>query len=266
MKKGTKIDFSIFLYVICVLIVFVPFLSTYSRYTVETITEHYYNSKEFYFTSKSLTERVYNTYNWDGSSDYSFIIDVGNFKDELNWTKEDINYEYDLTCMKDDVPLNCSTDSDGVLRTDANNTTTNVDTVTIFKGDNTFNTGDTVVVNVTARSTSPYGKELSSTINVHVNNLGISYQVIDSANSLYLTLMIVNNSVAKDVDIRFDPTLISVDSTNNHVINGTVYRNESNFVNRLVLSTEIDHVYAIRFYKKDITANYNLSNNLFTIS
>ncbi len=253
---------------LCVLIL-TPIVTTTSRFVISKIDEHYLDSKEFYFNSSVLNGSTYNLYNWDGSDGYQITFDTTNSKDSLNWTKHDIEYEILTECTSAVGAVSCSSSGDTVLSTNSALITNGSNTVTLSIGNNEFTTGDTVTINVTAKSISPYKKELTASFIVKVNKSEVNYYIEDMPNRNYLNLIISNNNESKDITVDIDASLLSIDNTNYYVNTGVTSSstiNDEAKINRLVFRIESNNVYNIRFYKSNPIENYTLNTEVIQIS
>ncbi|MDO5569178.1 MAG: hypothetical protein Q4G04_03610 [bacterium] len=247
----------------------IPVLTTFSRYVIRSASEHYYNSKEFYFSSDFLNNNTYDLYNWDGISNYQLLIDITNAKDSLNWTKYNIEYEIDAVCSSPGKAISCTASNENILNFNDSLLTTNTNTITINRGTTIFTPGDTVTLQVTARSIAPYEKDISSTFIIHVNSAKVSYTIEDEIDSYYATLIISNSDITKDITINFDASALNIDETNYYVQNGTTTTTNINGVetiNSLTMEVENSNVYSIRFYKNDPAIDYTLNNTVLTLS
>lgn len=262
-KKFTRIAF-----LSIIVVVLGTCLFSLAKYVIDVVTEHYYNSKKFYFNSETLNGKTYNIYGWDGNSTYEFVVDLNNKKDDLNFSKINIPYDINVTCSSDNGSVNCNSRGPTSLIKDDNEPTKNNITISLDRNNVNFEEGESVEVNVKATSTSPYKKELSSTFNITANKLGVSYSVVDSTNSKYLTLIISNSNTTKNVTVDFDETKLSIDNTNYQVKNGVTTKGDDNkTINKYTFSAVKGNVYSIRFYKKDITQNYSYNySNIIEIS
>ena len=258
LKKNKKY---LVLFIVLIALICIPLVYTISKYVINTVTEHYYNSKDFFFYSDVLDGSTYDLYSYDGSSDYSFTVDLKNYKDELNFTDSDTTYDLSVTCKNGGTTVECNTSGESTIV--GNNLNSNTDTIKLVKGSNTFNNGDVIDVTVKATSASPYKKELTGNFKIHVNSIGLSYYVLDNENKYYLEFVISNNGDSKDVSLSFDPTLINIDNNNYYVINGSTTSttvDSVSMINKLTFNASKGNVYSIRFYKNDITQNYTYSD------
>ncbi len=269
LKNNIK-KYRILIISLLLLAIIIPVTLTNGRYFLSKLNEFYYDSKEFYFYSDVLNGNTYELFNWDGVSNYQLTIDTSNAKDALNWTQDDITYEIAVSCSSSNENITISCHSTGTTTLIANQAVKTVGTNTIIvdKENGTLNSGDTITINVTATSTGTYHKTLRATFIVTVNEVGVSYSIIDSVDSKYLTLVIANTGANKNISIAIDATKLNVDMTNYHVKNGTKTTTQvgnDNLVNSVAFQVLANNVYSIRFYKNNPQQNYTLDSTILSI-
>lgn len=242
-----------------------------AKYVFDAAGTYYLDSKYFFFTSEDLNGRTHKLSTWDGVTDYVFAVDVSNAKDDLNWTRVDIPFTLAVDCSSNVGTVVCSYDGSTTLVASNENTTTNTITIAVNRNGLTFDADDEIEVRVTARSISPYSKELTSLFVVKANDMGLGYMVNDEVGGRYATLIISNSSVIdKTLNIDWDESKVEVDNNNYYVQQGTkttAVIDGKTTVTNLQMTVLASNVYSIRFYKKDPQQNYNFNaGNLISIT
>ena len=135
-------------------------LTTYGRYIYNAIHDFILESQGFYFSSSVLTSygSGYKINNWDGVNSYSITIDVNNKKNDLIYTKGDIEYSIDYNCS-DNVTCSISKTSGTIYSKSYSDSY--IITMTPKK---TISDDELVTITTSATSTSPYVKKLSATV------------------------------------------------------------------------------------------------------
>lgn len=241
---------------------------TYSRYVFSSIKESYLISKEFYFYSDTLGDTTsnisYELNDWDGDSNYSFDIDLKNYKDDLRWTQESINYNYTISCNPNiSGNVTCTSSNNGTLTYSSTNKTQNRIPITLTNAnDLNFEDNDYVDIEVTVTSSSPFTKTLSATYRIGVSTKTVVQKIIDAQNQKYLDLVLSNNSLEdKTITLTWTYSVLSIDNTNdifndsNTIVRTQVVNNVS-YINQVVIVIPSRTVYSIRYYKTDATQNY----------
>ncbi len=226
--------------------------TTYGRYVIERIRDSYLTSRKFYFISKSVNDKTYDLYNYDGISTYSLPIDIANNIDDLNWTKQDINYTVTLTCSDN---VNCSHNASGTLLFNNNQITKENFIVSIIPKNSSLNEEEVVNVNIKINSTSPYTKELNATFRIHVTKFNLNYYIIDDGNQKYFDLIIENNTINnKNLTLSFDSSIINYDNTNDVPNSDLILTN--GVVSGLNISVNSNSIKTIRLFKTIISNDY----------
>ena len=100
MKENKKKNVIKSLKIAIIIIIILLFIGipVFGRYIYNSIKDAYLDSKEFYFTSDTLTVNspTYSLTNWGGNDEYNFEINIYSQKNILNRVKYDLNYT--LTC------------------------------------------------------------------------------------------------------------------------------------------------------------------------
>lgn len=172
---------------------------TYGRYIYISINERYLLTKKFYFNSDKLdvNRAIYQIDNWSAASEYVIDIDLNSYLNNYEVAPYDIEYTLTYSCSNNVL---CSLDKDsGIIRE-----TSNHDTVRASISPNgTLNDGDSAFIEVKAKATSPYKKEISARFILNVGKIGLSYTIDDSVNSPYLNFNITNTLDYYVVDEAF---------------------------------------------------------------
>ena len=265
---------------------------TYGRYIKNIIDEYILETKAFYFNSSILTVNGKNLSisNWDGVNSYTLTIDLNNRKSATKYTTTDIEYNISVSCP--DTVVCTLNKSSGILRSTDTNDTYQI----VVTPQRNFYEGDTVRVQTSVSSTSPYQKTMSATYTIGVQSSDFSYYIEDSVNSKYLNLNFVNSvsyyqveeafsnyavgdlislsdyqalsATDKDkcfsakVTVEFDPEDLFVDMTNDLYLNripGSEVLETINgyqYVKKFSFKIDASSSRSLLFYKDDITNDY----------
>lgn len=301
MKKNKKLGkiislkkHKIFLIIIIILLL-IPFATTLSRFIYKEIKDSYFNSKKFYFSSDKLGEELirYQIDNWNGVDPYNITINMNSFKNNLVTSNSDIIYDISYKCSSN-ITCNSSKES-GIIYEATNTDQFTINTVPNQK----LNDGDSIWIEVEATSTSPYIKTLSARFVINVGYYGLSYEISDNENDLYLELKVTNTldyyeikegfdnyEIGDKIDINtylnlsdenkkkcasatvtleFDPNLLLIDMTSNAYLNSktssTTKINDYDYINGISFYIDAISSEYIRFYKTDISKNYKYPND-----
>lgn len=173
------------------LIFFTVFLflgSTVGRYVFYQIRDFYFTSKNFYFNSDKLDERMarYQVDNWSGADSYIITFNMNSYKNNLEYATSDIPYTVDYSCSSN---VTCTaTKTSGTITSDRH---TDSFTITITPAAQ-FSDGDSAWLEVEATSSSPYVKKISGRFVIKVGKVGLSYEIVDKPGSPYMDLNITN--------------------------------------------------------------------------
>lgn len=244
-------------------------LPTFGRYIYHNARDLYLRSRNFSFSSNLLTAtgRTYKYSNWSGVDDYELDFQLYSYENELSlFNYEGEGLKYTLTCTIDDT-----TKATAHIETAGGNSTaagyipnaTNVKDVKVYlKPTESLKEGDTVKLTITANTTVPYKKQITATFNIKVStNQGLSYSIVDEESSIYASLKLVNTkSEERKITLTYDPKLVLIDLTNPYCesrIKQTSTKIDGvEYINSITFNMEAEDVTTIRFYKKDINANY----------
>ncbi len=284
--KSLRAILIIFLIVVC----FVSIITVLARYISNSLNDFFLESKEFYFYSDKLTSNGanYQIDNWSGVEDYNIIINMNSMKNNLKKSSYDISYEVSYTAS-DNIICQISK-TEGIISAQ-----TNTDSFNLKITPNAiFENGDSVTVEITAKSTSEYEKELKATFKLIVGQENVTYQIDDEKNDTYLELSITNTqsyylvreafdgyAVGNRIDINdylnlseenknkcysaeitltFDPEEVVIDTTDKNYLNakniGYTALNGYTYINKIVLEVDALSSENVRFYKTDKTKDY----------
>ncbi len=185
--------------VLVALIIFVILSITFGRYIYNVINNYILETKGFYFNSSvlSVNTKNYNIRNWDGVNSYTLNIDLNNRKNSLIKTKEDIEYEINVTCSSN---VSCQqSKQESVIYKDTGEDSF----VVTMTPQGNFTETDEAIITIRARSTSPYKKELSAVYHIGITKSNFSYEIIDAPGDIYMTLKMTNSLTYYTVETAF---------------------------------------------------------------
>ena len=267
-----------------------PFITTFSRYAINSVNEFFNRSKEFYFYSDKLD--INGTHfmidNWSGVDDYPIQINMNSRKNNILSATYDIDYDISVN-HSNNIICNVSKNSGTISR----NTNTDFFIVTVIPNER-LNTGDEVSVDISAYASEPYEKEITGEFVLRVGIENITYVIEDEDNSPYCEVKITNTQSYYTVDtafgdysagqkitideylslsevnkakchsaiikLEFNPRMITLDMTNSNYINAMTTSSTSvngyNYVSMLQFKLDAISSTSVRFYKRIIPANY----------
>lgn len=292
-KNDDKIDKKKIIIISLLLLLFLGGVS-FGRYAYKEIRDFYLATKKFYFNSDKLTEKGanYRIENWSGVGTYSVTINMNSFDNNNLFSEENINYDIEYDCSEGVTCSSLENKTSGVISTSQH--TDSFTIVITVPTDTVFETGDMVVLNIKATSTSPYEKELKGRFTLVVGQYGLSYEIEDSANSPYLNIRITNTldyyrvleafdsyNVGTQIDIEtylslsadkkakcasaiinlsFNPNIIILDMTSEDyqkaISTGQEIINNHNYINRMSFKIDALSSETVKFYKVDTSQNY----------
>lgn len=280
--------------IILIILLCLPISFTLGRFVYNKVLDLYFTSKNFFFESDKLTVdgAVYSLDYWNGVDPYNVVINLNSFKNNKLKSNSDITYEIKYTCSSEII---CNTTKDkGTIYSD-----TNTDSLTITMTPNsTFKDGDSVVLKVEAKSLSPYEKTLSAEFELVVGKYGLSHEIVDNENDIYLEFKVTNtldyytvrdafddysvgdrissddyaslSTLNKDkcasaiVTLKFNPNVIYTDNNNTTFLNSynvkTEKINNYDYINGFTFKMDSTSSTVVKFYKKDITKNFTGTN------
>ena len=292
-RKLNIIVFSIFF------LAFICLIPTLGRYVGNEIRNYYLSSKNFYFNSDKLEPNgiVYQIENWSGVDSYDVIYNLNSYKNNTVFSETDINYEITYKCSNNVTCVISKTE--GVIDVSKHTDSFTV-TVTPIKS---LNDGEKATIEVEVKSTSPYKKTLKGKFNVVVGKMGLSYEILDEANSTYYEVAVTNTldyytarkafrdyQVGEKIDmktyetfteeeksycassivtINFDPNNSLLDMTSTAYLNALstneVVIDNFSYINSLSFKVEPLSSYKVKFYKVDSTRDYSYPSNIESI-
>lgn len=284
MKKKVRI-----LIVLLSITLVLPFGITFSKYVYDFVSDYVLGAKNFYFNSDKLTGSgtSYSINNWGGASEFTIQFQLNNHKNNLLTSDSDIEYEIELSCIGD---VTCTINADsGIIYTEEM-----TDNFSISVTPNRiFDTDESVTVNVSASSISPYTKTISASFTITVGRKGINFEIVDDVNRAYLNFTITNsresykvktafdgysvddeitteeyisltdeqkaNCYCALVTLSFDANDIVIDTTSDVLGYATITSQNIdgvNYINSLTFNVDTMSSTTIRFYKKDVANDY----------
>lgn len=258
--------------IICIIVLITLItLPTFGRYIFNSARDLYLKSQNFSFSSNLLTTsgKTYRYSNWSGVDNYELDLQLYSYENELSFfTYEGDGLAYSLTCEVEKIDEKVvATAHVGTAGGDSTGTgnipnLTNVKDIKIYlTPTENLKEGDTVKVTVTANTVEPYKKQISATFNIKVTGQNVSYSIEDSATSIYATLKLINTkSTQNKITLTFDPSLVLIDTTDecykNRISQTSRTISGVKYVNSVTFNMEAEDVKYIKFYKKNINANY----------
>ncbi len=263
-KRVHTINILILLIVLLVLVFFTPNIISTARYVYNAVHDNYVSSQDFYFASDklSLEHTEYQaTNNWSGAATYEITINMTSKKNDMATTESDIEYDIRFTCS-DNVECTLSKTHGTIVGW--GNDGDNVDWFKIYvnpKDGRVLNNTEVAWVEVTAESTSPYSQEISGRIILEVGSSNIYYEIMDSADSPYLTVNIVNSSPQNaNVTLSYSPSQVLLDMTSHFYLNATANTTQTingySYINSITSNVSSLSTTSVKFYKVDPTQNY----------
>lgn len=278
--------------IICTILVLLFTTTTYGRYIRNILNNYILETKAFYFNSSVLAVngKNFSISNWDGVNSYTLTIDLNNRKNAEKYTTSDIIYSIDVDCPSS---VQCTvTKRSGVLR--SNDSTATYQIVVSPVG--SFKEGDSVTVNTSVTSSSPYKKTMSASYTIGVEKSNFGYEIIDNENDKFLNIKFTNSvsyyqvseafgtykvgdkinldeyslltESEKDkcfsaiVTVEFDPRDLFLDMTNSSFLNRLdedykeVTIDGYRWVSKFSFKVNASSSNTILFYKNDIKQNY----------
>ncbi len=288
-KLNKKIIFLVIAFFIClIMIAFNPV--TIARYVYNVVRNYYLETQDFYFNcdKMSLNNSLYQIDNWDGVEDFSVTFNMNSIKNNLVVSKSDISYNLSYTCSSN-VVCTASKNS-GIITASTNRDyfVINIHPIVALQE------GDSVWLDVTSSSISPYVQTISGRIQLNVGIPGLSYEIMDEANRPYLNFSLTNtfdfykvitaygnHSVGEEISssvyrnlsdnekenyasalitLSFNPNVVLLDLTSEFYQNAISYNEISidgyQYVNSITFKVDPISSEMIRFYKKDASMDY----------
>lgn len=293
--KDIKFNKKLVAVLILFLISFLSFGISFGRYAYKHIRDFYLFSKKFYFNSDMLTEdgAYYEIDNWSGVDMYSITVNMNSIDNNKLFSKVDITYDISFTCSDNVICESVDNKSSGIIYSNKNKDDFTINMTP--KTDANLQEGDSIWVDVSAKSTSPYKKTLSGKFVVVVGMYGLSYEIDDYKGSPYLEVRITNTldyykvinafdsySVGDKIDIstyqaldeskknnctssvihlNFDPNYVVLDMTSHaylsrYSVNTKKLSDGYDYVNDITFGIDALSSNTIKFYKVDDSKNY----------
>lgn len=278
-----------------ILISIFSFVVIFGRYITNDVKDFFVRSKEFYFYSDKLTEDLsaFQIDNWSGVDDYVITVNMNSRKNNIKAATYAIEYDINYTCSSNAICQISKTH--GTIPE-----TTNSDSFNLTITPNTqLETGDKVVVEIEATSTTNYIKTIKGKFTLVVGKEKLSYEITDKQQSPYMELSITNTlsyyivdeafgeytagqKISSDVylslteaqkvkcyssivSISFDPTKILLDITNENYQKATNVTTTTidgkTYVNGFTLAIDAITSVDLRFYKVDSSKDYTYPNS-----
>ena len=284
LKKNRNI---IFIVAACCLFVLTV---TYGRYIYNGIRNYYLSTKSFYFNSDKLSENgaFYQLDNWSGVDPVEIKFNMDSKKN--NSLASTLNIEYSIT-IECSTNVTCtSTKNSGILMNGVNTDNFTVTMTPI----GTLNNNEQIWLKVKTKATTPYQKELNGYFVINVGEIGLSYEIVDSAHSPYLDFNITNtldyykvyeafdgHTVNQKIEISeylaltsnkekcassritltFDPTVFRLDMTNeaySRMVRSTTSTLSDGYayLNSITFNMDALASASVRFFKLNTSQNY----------
>lgn len=265
-RNRAKANLILCLILFVIVIYITPKFFSFARYVYNMAYEHYLVAKDFYFASDklSLSHSEYEvTNNWSGAETYQVIVNMSSKRNDLAMTEADITYSITYTCS-DNITCTLDKTSSTIVGTGNNGVNEDAFTVNINPANGTaLNDGEIAWVDITASSTSPYTQTISGKLVFEVGTSDISYEIIDEANSPYLTLNIINSTSSNtNVTLSYDPTVVLLDMTSRFYLNtqttfNTQTLNNYSYINNITSPVSALSTTSVKFFKTNSANNYS---------
>lgn len=276
--------------VICIL----SFVVIFGRYLTNNVNNFFVKSEEFYFYSDKLSENtsIYEIDNWSGVDDYVITINMNSTKNNIEAATYDIGYSVSYECT--DNAICTLSKTAGII---SQSTNTDFFNITITPNMQ-LETGDRVIVEMEVTSTAQYKKTLKGRFTLVVGKENLSYQITDKSQNPYMELSITNTlsyyivdqafsnyTAGQKIDIdtylaltdeekkkcyssivtiRFNPTEILFDVTNNAYGDATNIKTTTidgkTYINEMTIPIDAVSSRDLRFYKVDVSKDYTYPN------
>ena len=277
--------------IVLIILLCLPISFTLGRFVYNKVLDLYFTSKNFFFESDKLTVdgAVYSLDYWNGVDPYNVVINLNSFKNNKLKSNSDIEYEVSLNCS--DTIICSSTKEKGTIYHDSN---TDYFIVTLTPNQ-AFKDGDSVVAEIIATSTSPYQKKLSAQFKLVVGTYGLSHEITDHENDVYLEVKITNTlltytvkeafgsyqvgaqlsiseynalsdedkkkCVSASITLEFDPNVVYVNNNSTTFLQAYQIKTEKldgyDYVNQFTFDMEASSSSVVKFYKKDASKDYS---------
>lgn len=271
------------------LLLFLVAAVSLGRFIYLEIKKNFALSQDFYFNSDTLRDKatLYRLNNYNGVDNYDIVINMNSIKNNKLAASGDIAYDISINCSSN---ASCSLSKTSGVIFSASNTDYFLASIspTVFLNDN-----DSIHMEITATSTSPYEKTLTATFMLVVGNYGLSYEINDEVGRPYLEMKLTNTldfytvieafngyqsgerielstymalsnenkekCASAIFNLGFNPNTIIFDNASfvDGLLSTTVTQiGGYEYVNSLSLKLDAISSKIVRFYKKNKNANY----------
>lgn len=282
------------LIILLILMCITSFVIIFGRYVTNNVKDFFVRSKEFYFESDKLAEKMtfFQVENWSGVDDYTITVNMNSRKNNIEKATYDIGYDISYTCSDNAI---CSlSKTSGIIYADTNSDYFNL----VITPNASLDTGDKVIVDIEVKSTTNYEKTLKGRFTLVVGKENLTYQITDTSNNPYMELSLTNTlsyytvreafngytvgqrinvdtymglsnenkekCKSSVVKIDFDPNEILLDLTDDLYANATNVTTTtidgSTYVNSLTVDLDVESSENLRFYKVDSSQDYTYPN------
>ena len=288
--KTSKYTEKLILILVCIIVLVVITSGvTYAKYASNAVFNYYLSSKGFYFESDDLeneTAKITNT-NWDGNK---VMFNIKNYSNKYIAAEVDIDYEITCTIDEEETTKKClinGTDKDKITGKLSsmfgciNETKDEVDTSSYTEEQCTNYTWglvpaeaehyfevidtegkdiDTATVIITAKSTSPYKKDISAKYiltkdSSDIGTLSVKYE----EKSNYENVVITNSyNEDKCLKLTWNADDLIIDDDSNDILTSKV--NSKNYINEIIFKLSKKNSINYIFYKTDKTKTYTEEN------
>ena len=263
--KDKKIIITILLLIVGIFI-FVSF----AKYVSNKTQTHAIESSEFYFESSMASTGAGSTYtlDWDGENEKRIEFNITNYIDVLQKTNEDIKYKITVT------PSDTSKIQSKIYEKNSNTEVIGTQELTIAGGGLNQNnyilsitpkvanlTGE-YSVEININSTSPYTKQLKTTIQIEISeDKEYEANLVDFEE--YVILHLKTNTISEAIDIEYLNTKLELDMSNNLVNNLSITTNSN--INSFTIPTgslENNNFYEVIFIKKNSSDTIQIGTDI----
>lgn len=282
------------LIILLILMCITSFVIIFGRYVTNNVKDFFVRSKEFYFESDKLAEKMtfFQVENWSGVDDYTITVNMNSRKNNIEKATYDIGYDISYSCSDNAI---CSlSKTSGIIYADTNSDYFNL----VITPNASLDTGDKVIVDIEVKSTTNYEKTLKGRFTLVVGKENLTYQITDTSNNPYMELSLTNTlsyytvreafngytvgqrinvdtylglsnenkekCKSSVVKIDFDPNEILLDLTDDLYANATNVTTTtidgSTYVNSLTVDLDVESSENLRFYKVDSSQDYTYPN------
>ena len=246
---------------ICILLLVITSSITFGKYIYDGLQNFYFQTKKFYFNSDKLKDKTatYSLDNWSGAGEYTININMNSIKNNLLKAETDISYNITYQCPS---TVTCQiTKTSGVIYGSVNKDSFNI----VVTPNTTFHDGDTILIYVSATSTSPYEKTIKGKFTLVVGQEE-AFDDYNEGDRIDITPYLNLPSSKKDkcysayITLKFDPNVVRLDLTNPSYLTKTNETTElidgNSYINGYTFKMEAISSQMVRFYKVNTSNNY----------